>query len=385
MRLYRRKLKNGKRGDVWWASYYDAAARQNVRASTRQTDKVAAQAVADRMVRHGADPDGQAAREATIAAALDAVIAEYERLAREKEKAPDTVEFHRKRAGQILRFIHGETPKLPALLADLRAHHVDDYIDARRDEGTSRHTIAKDLTTFRLALKIAKRRGMWKGSIDEILPHKWSSGYEPRRRWLRPEELAAVLCELRTDRAAWCAFAVATGANYSEAQKASRLDVRWSHDKATRIAAPTVATPTSVHLRGTKRETRDREVPIVFDWQRALLGAALSSGGYARVFPPPRTATYAANRTAAELFNRWSTTNMVRDLAKACDRAGVPRVSSNDLRRTFGTWMRASGATLELLAPAMGHADSRMVERVYGRLDVSQLAALLAAAKGESK
>jgi len=49
----------------------------------------------------------------------------------------------------------------------------------------------------------------------------------------------------------------------------------------------------------------------------------------------------------------------------------------DDLRRTCATWLRADGASTDALAPLMGHADGRMVERVYGRLDPEQLRARL--------
>jgi hypothetical protein len=42
--------------------------------------------------------------------------------------------------------------------------------------------------------------------------------------------------------------------------------------------------------------------------------------------------------------------------------------SPNDLRRTCATWLRQDGAPPDLIAPVMGHVDTRMVERVYGRL-----------------
>jgi integrase len=56
------------------------------------------------------------------------------------------------------------------------------------------------------------------------------------------------------------------------------------------------------------------------------------------------------------------------------------RKRSNDLRRTFGTWLRKQGVDPSLIAPAMGHADSRMVERVYGRLPPENLRSQIAAA-----
>jgi hypothetical protein len=72
------------------------------------------------------------------------------------------------------------------------------------------------------------------------------------------------------------------------------------------------------------------------------------------------------------LFRPWL--NVRRDLHEACERAGIPPVSPNDLRRTCATWLRAQGVPPHLIAPVMGHVDSRMVERVYGRLPTDQLA-----------
>ena len=298
--------------------------------------------------RDAADPDGAAAAAATLAGALDDVLIEYEARAREGRNARATVEFYRKRGGQLLRMI--AEGALPARLSALRAHHVDAMIDRRRAEGSSPSTISKDLIVLRLALKLAKRRGQWTGDVDAVLPHRFSPEYKPRERTLAPAELWALLAELRPGRAAWVAFAVATGANLSETQRARAEDVRIEHAWRT----------PQVHLRGTKRELRDRHVPVFLFWQRALLEAVWSTS---------------VQRSGA-LFAPWMNVN--RELRAACARAGLAPVSTNDLRRTFGTWARASGVPLELLGPAMGHVDSRMVERVYARLDVSQLAALLA-------
>ena len=52
----------------------------------------------------------------------------------------------------------------------------------------------------------------------------------------------------------------------------------------------------------------------------------------------------------------------------ACRRAGVPHTTPNDLRRTYATELHAAGARLATIAPTMGHADTRMLERVYAVL-----------------
>jgi integrase len=61
--------------------------------------------------------------------------------------------------------------------------------------------------------------------------------------------------------------------------------------------------------------------------------------------------------------------NDKRELARACARAGVPRVTPNDLRRTFATWLKQSDVDSAVVAAMMGHSSTAMVDRVYGKLD----------------
>jgi integrase len=63
-----------------------------------------------------------------------------------------------------------------------------------------------------------------------------------------------------------------------------------------------------------------------------------------------------------------------RDLANACTRAGVPKVTPNDLRRTFASWLVQAGESLFVVATLLGHNSTGMVEKVYGRLDAATLA-----------
>jgi len=141
---------------------------------------------------------------------------------------------------------------------------------------------------------------------------------------------------------------VATSACWAESDRARRADVVGAE----------------VFIRGTKRKDRLRTVPIVTPEQRSLLAHALEYGGGA----------------GDVLFAPWP--NVRHDLEAACRRAGIDRCSPNDLRRTCSTWLRAAGAAPDLIAPVMGHADTRMVERVYGRLAPADLALRLAVATG---
>src|SRR5262249_33189670 len=152
--------------------------------------------------------------------------------------------------------------------------------------------------------------------------------YKPRTRALTPAELQALLVELLPDRAARAAFIVATSASWRETELA--LDEDLAHDLST------------VLIRGTKRSTRYRMVPIVSVAARSLLEYALRH----------------AAGTSGSLFLPWASAR--RDLIAACKRAGISRCSPNDLRRTCATWLRAAGVPPDLIAPVMGHADTRM-------------------------
>ena len=180
------------------------------------------------------------------------------------------------------------------------------------------------------------------------MPIGFETLYEPRKRFLTVAELQRLLPQLPSKYAAVVAFIVATGADWSAVARATRGDIARDLTMCT--------------IHGSKnRYRRDRLVPIATHEQRTLLGYALAhvEGG-------------------ATLFDPWL--NVRRDLRAACARAGVAPVSPNDLRRTFGTWLRKQGVDPSLIAPAMGHADSRMVERVYGRLPAEDLRSQIAAA-----
>lgn len=66
------------------------------------------------------------------------------------------------------------------------------------------------------------------------------------------------------------------------------------------------------------------------------------------------------------------------DLRRACERAGVPRVTPNDLRRTFATWLKQSDVDSAVVAAMMGHAPRhgrsrlRQAGRTAARLLVYQ-------------
>src|SRR5258708_7081878 len=299
MRLY-------KRGSTWWCSFYVDGGR--VQRSTRCKDRKAAEAAARQWERAGADPDHAAANATTLSDALQMMLDDRRERANVGKGSAATVGFYQQKAGHLVRLL-GQTLLLSQLTPPGGSRLVDEYVSGRRSEGAAENTIAKELVTLRASLKLARRRGMWRGDPGEVLPVGFAPDYKPRSRSLTPEELQRLLAQLTPDHAARVAFIVATSACWGESERAVREDV--SSDLR------------QVLIRGTKRASRLRTVPIVSEHQQTLLAYALK------------------HAQGERLFLRWGKVN--RDLRAACDRAGIPWCSPNDLRRTCATWLRASG------------------------------------------
>ena len=358
-----------KRGAVWWCWYYDANRRQ-IRCSTRCTDRRAAERTLARLEREAADPSARAARERTLAQALERLVIDR----RERGRADGTIEMYAVKAGQLLHVLGEHTP-----LVAIDAAQVDHYVTTRAAQ-VSRSTIGKELTTLRAALKLARRRGEYPHDVAAVMPIGWTVEYRPRRRVLHSgEELERLIAELPEHRGAHVAFLVATAARDSEAARAEREDID--------LEAGTV------RIRGTKTELADDRIAIA-GFMRPLLEHVLATlaDRPRRLFVPwtnaRRDLVVAASRASAKARRQAEEARALgrhREAQRAeliADRLAEP-LSPNDLRRTHATWLRALGIDLGLVSRQLRHVDTRMVSRVYGRLPASTVGASLRASLGE--
>ena len=338
------------RGEIWYTHVFEDGKRRMV--STRCEDRKAAETIARQLERDAADPEAARLRNATLGAALLAFLKAKRSEAKAGKLSAATVTFYERKVGHLARVLEHDSKGRyqPMRLAKLGARNVDAYIEQRRDEGVTDHTIKKELVALQGTLKLAKRRGIWRGDIDAVMPDRFSPNYKPRERALTIPELQKLLAKLTPDHAARVACCVATSAEWGVTEPALREDVDLHRME--------------VFLRGTKRKTRRRTVPVVFPPQQGLLHYPLEY----------------ADGTDGMLFAPW--TNARRDLQTACDAAGIERCSFNDLRRTAATWLRRAGVPLELLAPITGHSSTRMLEQVYARFTTESLAIRISATLG---
>jgi integrase len=331
-RVFRRRI-DGKLSRVWYA-WVPAPGGGVKRVSTNCTDKQAAIARAAELERLAVDPHHAAANEATTEGVLSAYLASRQRLGR----AAGTLHHVRTKSGHLRRI-------LPARVNDVTHSVVEAYCDERLHEGAARTTVKKELRVLKAALVHAARNDLFRADPNRVIP-EFADDYEPRERYLQPWELVALVRELGEDaRAACAAFIVATSARWGEAQRAERSDIMTRGGR------------TYARLRGTKTKKAAREVPIV-GVAAPLLAWALERAAH-----------------EGKLFPSWG--NVRRDLHAACARAGIDPVTPNDLRRTCATWLQQAGVGNELVAEVLGHEDTRMVERVYGRQSPDDVARLL--------
>jgi integrase len=326
--------------ECWYAQGYDADGKRWQR-STNCHDRKAAETVAKEWERRAADPRIAASYETTVRVALEAFATHVLEEARAGHRSLQTAQFYQAKCGHLLRLLGEDT-----LLANINARTVDGYVSARRGEGASEHTLAKELTTLRQTLELARRREVYEKDPRAVVPRILVK-YEPRTRWLPYAEVQRLIAALPPDRAAQVAWMVGVGGDWSAVSRALREDVDL---EALRV-----------HVRGSKRKTRDRIVPVILERSRELLAFALAN----------------AEGAQGRLFRPWHTVN--RDLVAACARAGIERCSPNDFRRTLGHWLRSAGVEPHLIAEVLGHTTSAMAERVYAKPSSATLASLVAA------
>lgn len=361
-----------KRGRFWYGftRVNGVSSREQ---STGCEDRAAAEKVVDGWERDAADPHSAAKRTATLDDAIKAMLDQCRELsnARPPKMAKATVGFYEQKAAAVKgAFLRLEPPITHLSQIDRSA--LAAYQSAARADGISEHTLGKELITLRKALALARARNEYGPHWDDLLPEGFSTGYEPTLTFLRPDALALLVGDLLPDHAARAAWMVATSGEWSASARALRAD----------------ATDVNVRVRGSKRATRDRIVPLVMPWQRVLVAFALEhgQGKEGHLFRGVKATVFnhalyracrslEAQRRAAEAlgaFLGWCAGRAPEPAAEP-----FPRVSSTDLRRTFGMWMRAAHVPVSEIAQMMGHRDSRMAERVYSRLPADLLAELV--------
>ena len=321
-RLYRKKS-----GKTFYGWFFDPGTGERVTICTRTPDRQLAKSFLLKVERDayaahaaGRPAPHRGASGHTVAAALDYLVSNGL-----NDVAPATLQCYCTKAGHVLRVLGRED--VTRLTIDM----TQAYIETRKGEGAHSSTIYKELVVFRLALRQAHERHLLLNDPRALFP-KFSAGYAPRDRFLTEAECAALLMELGPLRIPWVLVAVCTSGRLSEVER-----LRW-----------------------------EANVDLVGGW--LLLPGTKTTLSTRKVKMPKTLLDFLREnkRDSGPVVERWI--NVRRDLEAACNRAGIRKVTPNDLRRTFASWLLQAGESNFVVARMMGHSSTKMVDTIYGQL-----------------
>ncbi len=328
-------------GSKYWQCWINGERR-----STGYTDRTAARSAKALMEQVAADPKRMAAEVANLKGAVDDFM-DY--LTSVEKKNDSTKQFYRLKCQALIRYFDGDRK-----LADLTDAKVWLKFIEERTGQVSRNTVGHELTAAKRVLRIAKMNGAFPADLDEVFPPGFSRDYVPKTRALSLEEAALLIAALKatTPRlAGFVAWEIAAASRWGEVERAERVDVEF--DGAL------------VRVRGTKTKKADTRIPIAPMFREMLL-AAVELGA-----------------KEGPMFGRWC--NPSRDLEAACKRAGIPRCTTNDLRRTHAQLLNAEGVDIRLIANVLRHTTTKMAEQVYAPLSPAVARRLLEVANNLPK
>lgn len=228
--------------------------------------------------------------------------------------------------------------------AGTKQRHRD--VDMRNDEvRRQRHSSAnRILTFFRAALNLAWRSNKVASDNAWRSVKSFKGADASRARYLQLEECRRLIDACAEDFAELVQGGLHTGARFSEL---ARLEVADFN-----LDVGTVAVRKS-------KSGRPRHV-VLTDEGRAFFAATVKRAGNRQV-----------------LFVRadgepWKSHWQIRPMKAACKAAKIaPAAGFHILRHTWASLSVMSGAPLLVVARALGHTDTRMVEKHYGHLSPS--------------
>lgn len=360
-RKKRRASKDGLwlRGRIYWTTI------AGERVSTGCKDREAARLARARLERELADPRNAAAARTTVGDMIGHAM-EAHRHAKGRlggRVTQKTIDYHEEKLGHFARIFGVHRP-----LLEVDYDLVGAYIKQRESEpGSSAEsfvspsTIGKELKDLRFALKLERARGAYPHDVDHVTrTHAFAAAGAKRDRYLPWPEIAALISavadygpqagelgekarEHQIMRAQQVAWHIAVGGRFSESEHAEMKDhdlVNWR-----------------VRVRGTKSKKADARIPIAPAFRRLLEFA---------LWGRPKT---------GKLFKPWL--NFNRALKRACERAGIDRCSTNDLRRTHMTLLHQAGVPNEVLKNISRHTTTRMLDERYAVDDIAATARLI--------
>lgn len=352
-----RKMPEGmwKRGNVYYARFRCDGELNRQRLSP--DFRTACEMLAD--LRSAAYRQGQG--EISNERALEALRMDWMRSIKQTLK-PSTLKRYRQNLDNVFRL-------LPVRLASqLDFDVIEDFREARLEEGVSPQTVNKDVGALHAMLSWSvERKKIGSNPITGIKPLQTNP---KEARALRPEEIDRLLENASSHwRDVWYAY-LTTGLRKMELSRLQFSDIDWSSNELTVRAA------------GAKNKT-ERRVPIDQELMRIIrrqreeadARQAISRAGVA-------TTDIIRDRvTSKHVFVTTTNTplggNLYREFMRACERAGIETrivdaegriveiIDLHSLRHTFASDLIRNGADPRTVQTLLGHKTLEMTMKIY--------------------
>lgn len=278
-------------------------------------------------------PETFRAKETTLKQAVEAYLKHLHAMAQNGAKSESTYDYYYWTTKRMVKSLGPET-----VLADLTLTRVLAWVAKRQEEG---HKVKRELTALHRTLKYAQSQACFDAriNVNAYRPFEPIKEGKDCTRYLKDfAELFRIVAQLKNpEQGAQVVFHCATGANFGEASRAERRDIDLKRG--------------TVYIRGTKTKHRAREIPII-GIMKPLIEHVLS------IIPEDRE---------GPMFPSW---NVMHGLPDAAVRAGLERVTTNDLRRTLCTWLGLHGVDAETCAKVLRNTPA-MVRQHYDRSGIN--------------
>lgn len=270
----------------------------------------------------------------------------------------------------------------PTYTLDALRKWRDEHIRLRRPEKAARGTLAADVEVY---LNAVAAMPTYTDRVREI--SAWLPAFGKRPRWtLRPEHISAQLAQWRAE-----GYAPNTCNHRRSALSHlySVLDGKAAYNPLRDVKAYPLPPPLKrglpmstvrkvlKQIRGPKTRARlevlawtglrpselMRLTPALVDLKRGIALVPTAKGG------PPREIAFTLAKAAwkrlvkADALGEFSVQSTRKSLHRACEKAGVPPFRVYDLRHSFLSALRQSGADLSDVQAQAGHSDIALTRR----------------------
>lgn len=352
---YRLRGPRGAKGK-YWSAIITPPDGPSWEKSTGCERKTEARVVAQRWDREAALSRNQISIEKALEALREHMI--------DKRDSPERMEMLALKAAHLLGFFTRERPIDAIQRADTTA-----YVRHRRVQGVSDTTIGMELGFLRAALWHLRENDLYDGDPSKIYPDDILEPAEPRKTWLTLDQ--------------WERLYLAMGpvrGYYRKQPKGERYadrETQWiDHDEG--LGRDWRELLVVYSFTGMRRREPYRMEATHVDGDHIAIPGTKTAGAKRRIpmheMVQPIFEQRASDHPSGPLFPITSPTMKAQEVAwnralrKGAKRAGIPHVSTNDLRRTFCSWCWQDGIDLDICVSWLGHASRKMVEMVYAHM-----------------